>query len=158
MSTNNLYNTRQITKYTHTTRVNFIDWKRDIDALLSAHPDKLLTIVQDNALSIATKIKLKSQYKSLGEEWTGATEKEHIIELDTTAYHLILPTIGDDTFRKRIERLHGNNYDASGAYNTICEEWALGTGCGCGRRPPENRRNVPSENARAVFYAVFCIE
>ena len=127
MSTNNLSNTRQITKYTHTTRVNFIDWKRDIDALLSAHPDKLLTVVQNNALSIATKIKLKSQYKSLGESWTEATEKEHIVELDTTAYHLILPTIGDDTFRKRIERLHGNNYDASGAYNTICAEWALGT-------------------------------
>lgn len=126
MTTNNVTNARQVTKYTHTTRTNFTDWKRDVDAMLSAHPDKLLTVVQDGALAISTKIKLKSQYKSVREEWTSNIEREHVMEMNTTAYHLILPTIGDATFRKHIERKYGGDNDAASAYGAVLKEWELG--------------------------------
>ena len=126
MTTNNVTNARQVTKYTHTTRTNFTDWKRDVDAMLSAHPDKLLTVVQDGALGISTKIKLKSQYKSVREEWTSNIEREHVMEMNTTAYHLILPTIGDATFRKHIERKYRGDNDAASAYGAVLKEWELG--------------------------------
>lgn len=40
-------NALQATKYTHMSQANFFDWKRDLDAVLSTHPDKLLYVVKD---------------------------------------------------------------------------------------------------------------
>ena len=41
------------------------------------------------------------------------------------AYHIILPTIGDNIFRKEMERKHGSKEDAHGLYKAICSEWAV---------------------------------
>ena len=38
-------NAVQATRYTHTSRANFLDWKRDVDAALSTHIDKLYYVV-----------------------------------------------------------------------------------------------------------------
>ena len=46
----------------------------------------------------------------------------------------------------------------SGSHAAAAHEQPLPVGWGQGQGPPEKRRKVPSENARAVFYAVFCIE
>ena len=45
-------------KYLNTSRDNFKNWKRSIDAKLGKHPDRLLPVVQDQELAVATKTKV----------------------------------------------------------------------------------------------------
>ena len=46
-------------KYLNTTRSNYLDWKRNIDGKLAAHPNKLLSVVQHGLLSKLYELKLK---------------------------------------------------------------------------------------------------
>ena len=119
-------NAVQATKYTHTSRANFLDWKRDLDALLSIHPDKLLYVVRDRLLAPTIKQRLMSQHsKTTGDKWDKETEKAFVVEFNNTAYHILLPTIGDDTFRREMERKHGQKQNANAIYTAICAEWSI---------------------------------
>ena len=66
--------TTKVTNYTNTTRDNFLEWKRTIDAYLATHSDKLLTVVQEAKLSKAIELKLRMQCKNLEIAWDTATE------------------------------------------------------------------------------------
>ena len=110
-----------ITVYKNTTRDNALDWKRTLDAHL-AEKD-LLTVVTDGQLAKRDLLKLKLQYKSLDETWTSDIEKEHIKESNTTAYHIILATIGDKTTRQTVERLHPG--DGLGAREYVLSQWTV---------------------------------
>ena len=61
-------------KYLNTNRDNFKKWKRGIDAKLGKHPDRLLSVVQDQELAIATKTKILLTAKQLGYD-TNSTQK-----------------------------------------------------------------------------------
>ena len=118
-------NAVQATKYTHTTRANFLDWKRDLDATLSIHSDKLLYVVKDKKLAPSIKIRLMSQYTKSGDKWSKEIKDAFVTEYNNTAYHILLPTIGDNTFRKEMERKHGGEEDANAVYTAICAEWSI---------------------------------
>ena len=116
-----------VTKYMNTTRDNYKAWKRDIDKLLAGHADKLLTVVQDKELATTVKLKYRRDYKTLGEDWTVSTEQALVAEFDTTAYHLILPSIGDDTTLRTLERKYGDSQDAHALYSFVVDEWTVTT-------------------------------
>ena len=116
------------TIYLNTTKENYLAWRRDICATLSNHNDKLLTIVTDKTLSKTIEVKLKTQYKSLGDEFTEGVKEDYITEYNTTAYHIILPTIGDTTVKKTIEREYGADADAHGILNHIDDIWSTASG------------------------------
>ena len=119
-------NAVQTTKYTHTSKANFLDWKRDLDALLSIHPDKLLYVVRDRLLAPTIKQRLMSQHsKTTGDKWDKETEKAFVVEFNNTAYHIILPTIGDNTFRREMERKYGQKQNGHAIYTAICAEWSI---------------------------------
>ena len=94
-----------ITQYTNESKANWEAWKRDIDAVLSAHPDKLLTVVQERKMALSVKLRLRKDYKTLDETWDADTERAHMDEFDDMAYHIILPTIVDPTTRKAVVRM-----------------------------------------------------
>ena len=125
MSNINMPSNGQLTKYTHTTQTNFQDWKRSIDAVLSTHRFTLLSVVKDKKLTLTVKTQLQSHHKGLSQKFDEDTETEYISEYKTMAYHIILPTIGDNIFRKEMERKHGSKEDAHGLYKAICSEWAV---------------------------------
>jgi hypothetical protein len=54
-----------ITLYTNESKANWEAWKRDVDAVLSTHPDKLLTVVQERKLALAVRMRLRKDYKAL---------------------------------------------------------------------------------------------
>ena len=66
-----------ITLYTNESKANWKAWKPDVDAVLSTHPDKLLTVVQERKLALAVKLRLRKDYKTLDETWDGDAEKAH---------------------------------------------------------------------------------
>ena len=96
-------NAVQATKYTHSTRANFLDWKRDVDAVLSTHFDNLYSVVTEKRLAPSVKTRLMSQFTKSGEKWDKETNKAYVGEFNNTAYHILLPTIGDNTFRREME-------------------------------------------------------
>ena len=112
MTSTNTSTLSKNTIYLNTTKENYLAWRRDICATLSNHNDKLLTIVTDKTLSKTIEVKLKTQYKSLGDEFTEGVKEDYITEYNTTAYHIILPTIGDTTVKKTIEREYGADADS----------------------------------------------
>ena len=114
MTSMNTPSNAQVTKYTHTTQTNFQDWKRSIDAVLSTHRFTLLSVVKDKKLTLTVKTQLQSHHKGLSQKFDEDTETEYISEYKTMAYHIILPTIGDNIFRKEMERKHGSKEDAHG--------------------------------------------
>jgi hypothetical protein len=114
------------TKYMGTTKANYQDWKRDLDAVLSSHPDKLLTVVQDGTLAKSVQLKLKMNYKTLGEAWNDDTNEEYVNEYDSTAYHIIITSISCTTTLKTIEREFGEAKEGQSAYARICGDWTVG--------------------------------
>ena len=118
-------NAVQATKYTHSSRANFLDWKRDLDAVLIMHPDKLLTVVQERKLAPSVRTRLVSQHSKGTNKWDETVEKGFVVEFNNTAYHILLPTIGDDTFRREMERKHGQKQNAHLIYKAICAEWSI---------------------------------
>ena len=117
-------------KYLNTSRDNFKKWKRSVDAKLGKHPDRLLPVVQDQELAIATKTKILQTAKQLDYD-TGDTEKlldDTLQEADTSAYFIIIDTIACTTTMNTIDRKFGPNNNAHGTYDYICNLWALGEG------------------------------
>ena len=111
-----------ITLYKHSDYNNYKEWKSSIDAILSNHPDKLLTVVQQGKLANTTKLKLLTQYKTMGIEWSHTIENEFFEEFNTTAWHLIYPTIDNQTFKNTIDRKFGEDHDAHDLYKYIISE------------------------------------
>ena len=75
------------------TRDNFQKWKRHIDSVLSKHPDKLLPVVQDRKLATAVQLKVANSARTAGLD-ASDVEKDTLDESDTTAYYIIIETIG----------------------------------------------------------------
>ena len=125
MTTND---THHEVKYLNTSRDNFKKWKRSVDAKLAKHPDRLLPVVQDQELAVATKTKVLQTAAGLGYNPTEVDKLlvETLREADTSAYFIIIDTIACTTTMNTIDRKFGNNNDASGAYDYICNKWALG--------------------------------
>ena len=118
----------KLTTYLNTDRENFQAWKRDIDAFLSAHPDKLLSVVTTGKMASVTRLRFKAQCKQLGDDWDSDTETDLTNELDTLAYHIILPTIQDKTTLTTIERKYSATRNARKAYEYVCDQWRLNAG------------------------------
>ena len=115
-----------ITQYTNESKANWEAWRRDIDAVLSAHPDKLLTVVQERKMALSVKLRLRKDYKTLDETWDADTERAHMDEFDDMAYHIILPTIVDPTTRKAVVRKFADDTNAQGTYEYINSLWEVG--------------------------------
>ena len=119
-----LSTTKTPTMYLATTRENYQNWRRDLSAILATHPDNLLTVVTEKKLATTVELKYHKDYKSLDVTWSPAAKAEIINDLDTKAYHIMLPTIGDATTLKTIERICGNDSDAHKMLETIDAKWA----------------------------------
>jgi hypothetical protein len=114
-------------KYLSNSRANYLDWKRSFEAKLSHHSNKLLTVVEHDELAKSVEIKLRAQYKTLDMAWDATTKAEHLSELRTEAYHILLPTIGDIPTLQHIERSYGRSRDVCKAYKYINDRWAIAT-------------------------------
>ena len=125
LNSNGKSNSDSNAKYLNTTRSNYLNWKRHIDGTLAAHPNKLLSVVQDGLLSKTYELKLKQSYLAIKEDFDTAAKTAHLTELRTEAYYIMLPTIGDNTTVKHIE----NNFDADKnafkLYAYINDQWAV---------------------------------
>ena len=113
-----------MTKLTMQSLSNFQDWKRDLDATYSKHPDKLLSVVQDGKLSVQTDLKLRQAAKAAGIDPAEAV-KAHKDELDTAAYYILIDSIGTKPLLKTIERKFGDACNAYAAYEHIHNLWKL---------------------------------
>jgi len=122
MSSINNFSKLPITLYKHSDYNNFKEWKSTIDAILSNHPDKLLPVVQQGKLAFTTKLKLQTQLKAMGEKLDESTENDFIKESNITAWHIIYPTIDNQTFKNTIDRKYGENHDAHELYKYIISE------------------------------------
>ncbi len=111
-------------KYLNTSRDNYLKWKRHIDATLSKHQDKLLTVVQNQTLSITVQLKVHQMAESAKED-PAATIKKYLQDLDTTAYFIIIESIGCNTTLQTIDRKFGKTNDAHATYNYIADRWDL---------------------------------
>ena len=113
--------TTTTTAYTHTTRDNYLQWKRAIDATLDKHHDRLLTIVETKKLHTGRKISLKKEYKQAEMEFNTAAENNAIDDFNKSAYIILRSTISDKNTLRTIERKHPN--DGHAAYAYINNQW-----------------------------------
>ena len=112
-----------VTKYNNSTRDNFMAWRRDVDSIFAKHVDKLNSVVNDGKIAKSVEIKLRTQYKSLGEDFNQEARAEHLKEFNATAYYILIDTISDQTTRKTIERKFGDATDGMRAYAHIVDLW-----------------------------------
>ena len=115
--------TSTVTKYTNSSRENYQAWLRDINSLFAKHTDKLHTVVNDDKLAKSVELRLRTQYKTLGDEFNTDAKKEHLNELKSTAYYILLDTVADTTTRKTIERKYGPTTNGKEAYQFIKQTW-----------------------------------
>ena len=85
--------------------------------------DEKSSVVNEKKLAPSVKTRLMSQYSKSGDKWDKEVNKAYVNEFNNTAYHILLPTIGDNTFRKEMERKYGQKQDANAVYTAICAEW-----------------------------------
>ena len=111
----------RITPYANSTRDNFLNWKRTVDAQLSKRD--ILTITNEpSKIPKLTELKLRAQCKSVGMTYDA---NEFIPEFNSQIYHIIVETVSDKTTRQTIERLFQSSNDGKGAYLQICNMWAV---------------------------------
>ena len=109
--------------YLHSTKKNYEGWKTGFDSTISKHTDSLLNVVQEYKIAKSVLIKIRMQYKTLGEEWDATSNSEHLAEFNTKAWYIMMPTIQDPTMRKTLERKYGDKHDCHGAYAELAEHW-----------------------------------
>ena len=105
------------TQYKHSTRDNFMEWKRDLDATLDKHLDRLTTVVDDDKLHFSVILKYKREYKSIGEDYSNDIENEILNAAKKSAYFILVKTIADKGTLKTITRKYVN--DPKGAVDYI---------------------------------------
>ena len=109
------------TLYKNNSRDNFMEWKRDLDATLDKHPDRLTTVVDDDKLHVSIVLKYKREYKSIEEVFTDTVMTEIITAAKKSAYLLLVKTIADKGTLKTITRKYTN--DPKGAVDYITKHW-----------------------------------
>ena len=111
-----------ITAYVHTTRENFLDWSRTLDAELAKRD--LITITDEpSKLAKKEELKLRMQYKSLELTWDDAERDDYIKEYNTNIYHIVVASVKDKTTLQTIERSYAD--DGKGARAYIHSLWAV---------------------------------
>lgn len=114
------------TKYTHESIENHSEWKDDIEAALGAHPEKLLSLVQENKLAPSAEVKAANMHKqAYGTEMTATDKNKLIEEHQSTAYYIIMETIDNKTFKFEAKRHCSGEKAKNGKalYDFINSQW-----------------------------------